>query len=52
MGRWGDREIGEIFIKRNYPDMILVLIAYSLINKIQVSRFKFQLTIAFLILMR
>ncbi|NEO36495.1 MAG: hypothetical protein F6J90_09230 [Moorea sp. SIOASIH] len=23
MGRWGDGEIGEIFIKGNYPDMIL-----------------------------
>ncbi|NEO45657.1 MAG: hypothetical protein F6K55_16600 [Moorea sp. SIO4A3] len=24
VGRWGDGEIGEIFIKGNYPDMILV----------------------------
>ncbi|NEQ84078.1 MAG: hypothetical protein F6K26_29040 [Moorea sp. SIO2I5] len=23
MGRWGDGEMGEIFIKGNYPDMIL-----------------------------
>ncbi|NET85074.1 MAG: hypothetical protein F6J94_25115 [Moorea sp. SIO1F2] len=23
MGRWGDGEMGEVFIKGNYPDMIL-----------------------------
>ncbi|NEO93808.1 MAG: hypothetical protein F6K56_27860 [Moorea sp. SIO3G5] len=23
MGRWGDGEMGKIFIKGNYPDMIL-----------------------------
>ncbi|WP_267876530.1 hypothetical protein [Moorena producens] len=33
MGRWGDGEMGEVFIKGNYPDMILStytkLISYS-----------------------
>ena len=27
MGRWGDGEMGEIFIKGNYPDMILKAIS-------------------------